>query len=236
MTRFPADLAEFFVFVKLPTRGHPRREKPGRVLRTVAMLCAFNALFALLVSLPICLLLQSWIGLTFRFDVVGVTFVITSVGVAPLMEELVFRAGLRSARWTMCGMPALIALIAHGWKSALVIAAVTSLALLVDVAIRSRMGVEAKAILRWRRGRAFLARYPLIVHGYALAFALVHINNYVSDLEIGWRTGLVVFAVSSQLVFGWVLSFLRLRFGLHASILTHGTWNGLMIIMAAIIG
>jgi hypothetical protein len=233
---FSCDLAEFFVFVRLPTRGHPRREKPGRVLRTVATLCAFNALFALLVSIPICLLLQSWIGLTFRINVFRVTFVILSVAIAPLVEELVFRAGLRSARWTMSGMPALIALIAQRWQSALAIAAMTSLALLVDAAIRRRMGVEAQAILRWRRGRAFLARYPLIVHGYALAFALIHINNYVSDPAIGWRAGLVVFAVSSQLVLGWVLSFLRLRFGLHTSILAHGAWNGLAIIKGAIVG
>lgn len=235
-TRLPADLAEFFVFVRLPKRGRPRREKPGRVFRTIATLIAFTALFALLVSIPTLLLLRSLIGLRSCIDVEGGTFLVLSVTVGPLVEELLFRAGLRSARWTMCGMPALIALFVQGWQSPLAIAAVTSVALLIDVAIRRRMGAEAEAILRWRRGRAFVARYPLIVRGYALAFALVHIINYVSDPAIGWRAGLVVFAVSSQLVLGLVLSFLRLRFGLGTSILAHCVWNGLVSIVDAIVG
>ena len=42
----------------------------------------------------------------------------------------------------------LIALFVQGWQSPLAIAAVTSVALLIDVAIRRRMGAEAEALLR----------------------------------------------------------------------------------------
>jgi hypothetical protein len=235
-TRLPLDFAEFFAFVRVPTRSHPRREKLSRVLRTIATLFALNALFTLLVSIPTYRLLRSLIGLTWRGGFEPEAFLVLSVTIGPLVEELLFRAGLRSARWTMCGMPTLIALFVQGWQSSLAIGAVTSLVLLVDAAIRRRMGAEAEAILRWRRGRAFLARYPAITHGYALAFALSHIINYASGPAIGWRAGLVVFAVSSQLVLGLVLSFLRLRFGLGTSILAHCVWNGLVNIVDAIVG
>jgi len=235
-TRLPADLAEFFSFVKSPTRRHPRREKPGRVFRTIAVLFALNAFFTLAASVPIYLLLRSLIGLTPRSSIEPVAFLVLSVTVAPLVEEALFRAGLRSARWTMCGMPALIALYVQGWQSALAIAAVTSLALLVDAATRHRIRPDDDAILRWRRGRAIIGRYPLIVHGYALAFAIAHIVNYVYDPTIGWRAGLVVFAVSSQLVLGLMLSFVRLRFGLQHAIVAHGVWNGLVHIVDAVIG
>lgn len=235
-TRLPADLAEFFSFVRSPTRRHPRREKPGRVFRMIAVLFVFNAFLTLVVSVPIYLLLRNAIGLASRSGMDGEAFLILSVTVGPLVEEAVFRAGLRSARWTMYGMPALIALFLQGWESALAIAAVTSLVLFVDVATRRRMRPDDDAALRWRRGRAFIGRYPLIVHGYALAFALSHIVNYVSDPTVGWRAGLVVFAVSSQLILGAMLSFVRLRFGLQHAIMAHGVWNGLVHILGAVIG
>jgi len=235
-TRLPADLAQFFSFVRSPTRRYHRREKPGRVFRTIAVLFALNAFFTLAVSVPTYLLLQSLIGLTPRSSIEPVAFLVLSVTVGPLVEEALFRAGLRSARWTMCGMPALIALYVQGWQSALAIAAVTSLALLVDAATRYRMRPGDYATLRWRRGRAFIERYPLIVHGYALAFAMIHIVNYVYDPTIGWHAGLVVFAVSSQLVLGLMLSFVRLRFGLQHAIVAHGVWNALVHMVDAVIG
>lgn len=196
------------------------------MFRTIAVLFAFNALFTLVVSVPTYLLLRSLIGLKFCTGIERESFLVLSVTVGPLVEELLFRAGLRNARWTICGMPALTALFAQGWESALAIAGVTSLTLLVDAAIRRWMRPDDATTLRWRRGRAFIGCYPLIVHGYALAFALVHIMNYVSDPTIGWRAGLVVFAVSSQLVLGLMLSFVRLRFGLQHAIMATASGTG----------
>jgi hypothetical protein len=232
----PSALADFLAFILCPRRGHPRPANAGRTLRTVAVLVGTNALFALLVSIPTQHLLQGIIGL--RSGSLGSLgrVVVLVVIVGPVIEELLFRAGLRSARWTLCTMPALIGLFFQGWQTALGIAAVTGLLLLADATIRRGRGLSANAVLRWRRGRVFISHYPLVVRGYALAFALLHIINFEYDAAIGWRAGLVVLAVSSQFVTGLMLSFLRLRFGLGASIVAHCGWNLLVTIVDALVG
>lgn len=147
-------------------------------------------------------------------------FILMAVFIAPLVEELAFRAGLRNARYTLFFGPALLILMrASSLTLALGGAAVFALILLLDWLYR-RHG--ARPGLTMRRGRAYLACFPLVFWTYSAAFALTHLNNFDYSTK---ATVLMPLVLLPQLFCGLVFGYIRIRHGLLHGMLLHAAYN-----------
>lgn len=156
-------------------------------------------------------------------------FVFAAIVLAPLMEELLFRAGLRNVAYTLFIGPCLIVLIR--FQVSLVAGmfiAVTALIALVD---HLRHKWHRRPGLVMQRGRAFVRLYPVIFWLYGMAFQLIHIGNFQSS---GWETMLLPLLVLPQLFLGLLLSYIRLRQGLLHSMLLHALLNGFFCLVGFI--
>lgn len=147
-------------------------------------------------------------------------FMLMAVFIAPLVEELAFRAGLRSARYTLFIGPALLVITRAGtMQLALAVTGVFVLIALLDWLYRRRLAPPG---LVMRRGRAFLRYYPLVVWTYAAAFAVIHVGNFDYSPQAAFLMPLMLLP---QLFCGLVFSYLRIRHGLRYSILLHAAYN-----------
>lgn len=196
----------------------------GLIWRQAVILLAYLAAFAIVLT-PILLALTKLLGVTSTLDWSGTRMAFASVVVAPLLEELVFRAGLRSATATLAVQPVLIPLFIGSWQVSLVLLGVVAVVLLVDHVRLRHLDDARKFSLRMARGRAFLTRYRLIVWGNAVAFGLAHLGNFTIATTNGWLGCLTVFVVSSQIITGVVLSYFRLRYGLFSAMGFHAIFN-----------
>ncbi len=221
------EAAAFGRFIAAPRRM-PRRHAPGhgwvwRALGFAAAVLLVNIVLTLAVLGP----LAGWAGvreglpehLNWRLVLLGGVF-------APLAEELLMRAGLRRADYTLfVGPPLILFCLAPGgaWNVA---AAVLAVALFV-IWLVQRRGLR-RAGGRVAAARRFVRHYPWVFWGYALGFALPHIGNY----EWAGARGLAVVAmVLPQLLMGIVAGWLRLRDGLRASLLLHFANNAVALLM-----
>jgi len=196
----------------------------GIVWRLAAVLLAYWV-FVPVILAPILHGLTKLLGVTSTLNWSGTAMLLLSVVVAPLVEEPVFRGGLRNATMTLAVQPVLIALFIGNWQVGLALSGVVTTVLLVDRLRQRHLDDAAKFALHMARGRAFLARYRLIVWGYAVAFGLVHIGNFTMATTDGWLACLIVFMVTSQIITGVFLSYFRLRYGLFSAMGFHAVFN-----------
>ena len=197
---------------------------PDIFWRLAAILLAYLVAIAIILG-PILFGLFKLLGVKSTLDLSGTGMLIASVVLAPLIEELVFRAGLRNTTVTLAVQPVLIAVFIGQWQVALALFGVIATVILVDNMRQHHLDDAGKFSLRMARGRAFLARYRLIVWGYAVAFGLVHLGNFTISTTNGWLACLSVFVVSSQVTLGIVLSYFRLRYGLLSAMGFHAMFN-----------
>lgn len=222
-------IKDFFAFVRKPTRGRPRNVGMKAGAGAILALLVMNALFNLLVYLPLMLALRGATGLNPRDSLGTGAFMFSAVALAPFIEELMFRAGLRSARWGWFGLPVVFASLWAGARITLGIAAAAVIVCWVDYLYQRRLPMQALVRSRWQRGRAFIRNYPLVLRMYAGMFAAAHLSNFVVDGSTGWKGAALVLAVTTQLMSGLVFSYLRLRYGLLSSIAAHFAWNACAI-------
>jgi membrane protease YdiL (CAAX protease family) len=217
---------DFIAFVRKPTRGHPHPADVKTRVRAILTLLALNALFTLLVCLPMLLVLHRTIGLDARPDLLGIGGIVFSGLVfAPVVEELMFRAGLRSARWASFGMPVIGSTFASDWRVTLPIAGLAATVWLIGHVQSLRLLPEARTARRWKQGRGFIRHYAAVVWISAALFGVIHLANFVADDGLGWKNIFLILAVVSQCMSGMVLSYLRLRYGLRSSMAAHFGWN-----------
>lgn len=196
----------------------------GILWRQAAILSAY-LVFIAIVFAPILLGLTRLLGVKWTLHSSGVNIVIATVVIGPLLEELVFRAGLRNATMTLAVQPVLIPLLIGEWQVALALGGVVATVILVDQVRQRYLNDVDRFSVRMARGRAFLTRYRLIVWGYAVAFGLVHTANFSITTTNGWLSCFTVFVVSSQMITGIFLSYFRLRYGLLSAIAFHAMFN-----------
>jgi membrane protease YdiL (CAAX protease family) len=221
---------DFIAFVRKPTRRHPHPPGVKTRVRAILTLLALNALFTLLVCSPMALILHRTIGLDARPDLLATGgFIFSALVVAPVVEELMFRAGLRSARWALFGMPVMGSMFASNARITLSIAGLTAIIWLIGRVQSLRLPAEARAMRRWKHGRAFIRHYALVVWIPAAVFGVIHLSNFVADAGLGWRNVFLILAVLSQCMGGMVFSYLRLRHGLESSMAAHFAWNAATI-------
>lgn len=163
--------------------------------------------------------LAAWAGLESKFpEKITPQLLFLALVFAPIGEELLFRAGLRRADYTLAIGPVLLLFAIAPWvRATFIVLAVWAMATLA---------INRVLAWHWSRrpgarfvfGRRFITHYRWIFWGYTLAFALMHIGNYSGS---GPRGSIVPLLVLPQFVIGAVLGYLRLRDGLRSSMLMH---------------
>jgi len=189
-------------------------------LMTLTVAMSFDALLA-----P----LADWAGIRSTLPETATPgFVTGALLFAPIGEELVFRAGLRQTLYTLAIGPALLILAIAPWVRVTFIA----LAGWVLIALAARHWLAGSVFrrigARFAFGRRFIANYTWVFWAYTLAFALMHVGNWVST---GPRAALLPLMVLPQFIAGIALGYVRLRDGLRSSMLLH-----FMINMTAVVG
>jgi membrane protease YdiL (CAAX protease family) len=153
------------------------------------------------------------------------------VGLAPVLEEAVFRGWL-SGRRAALECAARMAMAAAGLIAALVLyesGTALNAARLVQV---GALGYAVYALVIWFRERNrkseipawFDRNYRYLVWGSAIAFGTAHLGNY-DDLS----GPLDLILVLPQTLGGLLLAYTRTRLGLPAAIAQHALFNGVLM-------
>lgn len=219
----------------------------GRLLQWALVLWVVN----LVLLGPIAVAAATAAGATHRLNLHDLPW-LTALLWAPLIEELVFRQSLRrplqflwlvpAAGWIMLQGPqwpytllaALLLLLAFWplWRGArrAGVGGMGSMGGMErhagDGSLPGRrvlgLSVLGRRVLGWRGLRAYRRFFPWVFHGCALAFALMHLNNFHGAQAAGWLLPLLVLP---QWLTGLVLGWLRVRRGIGAAILLHAIFN-----------
>jgi membrane protease YdiL (CAAX protease family) len=215
---FRREIVELRHFLTKPVRRFHSKSTLLDRWKRVILLAGIGLTFNVIYILSIGLALHSWTSIENKLEVTSVGVFIVGIIVAPLMEELIFRAGLRNLQYSLFVGPALISLLFGPWQLA---AGIFFFAMLV-AAYLYFLGSDGRKHQykgeKFRFGRQFIQHYPKIFWLYAGAFSIVHIANF----RFNDASGLfVVFAVIPQLSMGILWGYVRLRDGLRSSIALH---------------
>lgn len=225
-----SELADFWRFVRHP---HPLRRLPGRapaigwvsdwrpgigpgrLLAWAALLWLIN----LFVLGPVAVAAAGVGGVTHRLDLATNIPWLIAVVWAPLVEELLFRYGLRRPRQALWLFPALLPAALYGphrWTGLLL----ATVVLLACGSLQPRPEPLKGWNTAWRR--RYLKHFGWVFHLTALAFAAVHLTNFSFNRTPYWLLPLLVLP---QWITGLALGWIRMRRGIGASIALHATFN-----------
>jgi hypothetical protein len=184
-----------------------------RLLAWAATLWALN----ILVLGPLVLTVFELSGATHRISVHNLPW-LQAILWAPVVEEMLFRFGLRRPMLALALVPLMIFVLLNGvawWASSLL-----ALSVLTVWWLSARTRVPSARGYRWLR--RYRAVFPWVLHLSVLAFAALHLKNFIFD-EMAWW--MMVVLVAPQWVTGLVLSWIRVQRGVGAAMLLHGIFN-----------
>jgi membrane protease YdiL (CAAX protease family) len=217
------ELRDFGRFMAQPRRAKgPPSSRKDQINRAI-----FFALAWFVVSLPLAGMLnvlEEAAGIRYMAprltrDVLEGVFVIGVVG--PVLEELVYRAGLRVPVFCLILVPAVaVATVAPSMTGA-ALCGFTALALwTIAVVARRRAGQSARA--KTRLAKEFIRSYPKIFHLNCYMFAIAHASTY----QFAGMQAPVIFILVFPLAIGAaVMGYLRIRDGLASSMFVHCLYN-----------
>ncbi|MES2757719.1 MAG: CPBP family glutamic-type intramembrane protease [Pseudomonadota bacterium] len=215
------ELREFAAFLARPRRAKHVRSTTREFVNRVA----FFFLATLLVNLTVSLLVNliaSGAGIQ-RKNILEAGIFMNVAGIAvlvPVIEELVFRAGLRTAVWNLLVIP-LFVLAMVGGLAVFACAAAILVAIVAVMAWRAR-----NAGLKRKMARDFIRNYPRIFFLNCFLFGIVHVTNFEF---VGTQAALAFILVLPMTLGATVLGYLRMRDGLGSSIYLHGLNNLLAV-------
>lgn len=227
------EIADWWRFLRHPTpagRIGPRQGgvmadwRPnisvGRLLGWAGMLWLFN----LFVLGPIAVAAAGAGGAQHRLNPDNIPW-LTAVLWAPVVEELLFRYGLRRPLQALWVVPAIAPAVLYGPK-------VWTACLTAAIVLAAMYFVIRQAHKPYARGprRYYSRHFGLIFHMAALTFAAVHLSNFAALGQMSWW--MVPLLVLPQWLTGLVLGWMRIRRGIMASMLLHATFNaGPMVVI-----
>lgn len=137
---------------------------------------------------------------------------------APVVEELLFRFGLRHPLQALWMIPLLILVLLNGttWWAGFLL--VTTVLLCWWTSMKS----TGPGPWSWMALRHYRSVFGLVFHLVALAFAAIHLKNFIF-IEIDWW--MMVVLVLPQWVTGLVLGWMRVKRNIGSAILLHGLFN-----------
>lgn len=187
----------------------------GRLLTWAALLWGLN----IIVLGPIAVLSATAGGAKHGMDPFAIPWMM-AIFWAPVVEELVFRYGLRRPAQFLWLGPALLPALLWGpqlWTGILLLTVFAC----ANWPLRKGAPARARWPARWRR--AYSRHFGWAFHSISLAFAAVHLGNFSLNQTAYWLLPLLVLP---QWVTGLVLGWMRVRCGIGASIALHGIFNG----------
>lgn len=220
MTALIKDLLSYLkhpVLISIAKNVH----QPLLLLLRLAVICIFAGIAAGLFSgmlVKLKLIPDPGPSLLDRKDVSHMAFFIGAVFVAPVMEELIFRAQLK--RFTglilfiafVCGI-LLTAITGTYW--AFLISPFIFLILFV-IYRYTLAGSVSRKFGFWQRV------FPWHFHFTAICFALVHLSNFEKGIAL---LPLGILYTLPQFVIGLVLGYTRMNYGLKYSMALHSLYN-----------
>lgn len=243
-----AELCDFARFVWRPRLSPrwPRRPMPPlaadwlgglqwrRALRWVLLLWLCN----FLVLGPLAAGAASQAGAEHRFDPMQIPWLLALVW-APIVEELIFRLGMRRPGAALWLLPSFLTLAWYGrdvWVtgflalSLLLVTLTRPIPRAAQYADGSQPTVVAGArqpLLpgirwSWRWNRRFVRAFPWVFHLLTLGFAGLHLFNFKSVAAPLWLWPMLVLP---QWVTGLALGWLRVRGGMGLAMLVHAGFN-----------
>jgi len=230
-TTIKREFQEFTTFLKRPKRGTGKQANGWAWLGRVA-----GFLFLLLLLYIPLSVVSIWAHTKVQVDSVldfgqfGIGIFLIAGFVGPLIEEIIFRAGLRSAGYSLYLGPIAIAIFVAVRDATAFFVLIAQVLIIFIVWIMHLRNVE-NTITKIRYSRRFLASYPIIFWLYAIAFSQMHIRNYSFEGATAALT-IALFQIP-QFLAGVVLAYLRLRDGLRSSITLHCLHNLLALWLAA---
>jgi len=221
-SKFKTCVKEFLDFVKNPSYIPENTTMAlNEKVSFIKKLLKFKALL-LIILVPILIYTKRMTGAT-RDDLQDTwTTYLSIVIIAPIMEEIIFRYGLRYSKTIIACLiwvPVYWIVKYTGSESNLSLAiGISFLSIPIIRFALKPFDVKLKKI--WIRG------FPFLFHVFAITFGLVHLSNY-SHIS---NYFLAIPLVSTQIVSGYVLGFVRMKFGLIYSMGLHSAWNFLVSI------
>lgn len=188
---------------------------PWRLLQWALVLWTVN----LFVFGPLAVAAAGAGGASHRLNIHAIPWVHALIW-APIVEELVFRHGLRRPVAALFLLPlAVLALFQGPGVVGLVGLGLFVLACTVPYVLELRSGTRP---MSWAWRRRVVAFFPWLFHLAALAFAALHLYNFNLGQTPWWFLPLLVLP---QWATGLVLGWLRVRRGLGAAIALHALFN-----------
>lgn len=249
--RFRDELRDFLAFVRRPRLG-PRLPGrwagdavtadwrsglvPGRLFKWALFLWAMNLVFLG----PIAVAAATAAGAQHRLNIHAIPW-LQALLWAPVVEELVFRYGLRRVYQAWWLLPAAVACMLMGPTTTAVLLLVAILLVLwrplwrgagSQVADPGRGDATALGLhgtqrlqpaLSWHARRVYCALFPWVFHGTSLVFAAVHLYNFTLHQASLWLLPLLVLP---QWLTGLALGWHRIRKGIAAAMALHALFNG----------
>jgi membrane protease YdiL (CAAX protease family) len=216
-----SELRDLRTFLAWPSRA---RQAPSTARELMTRVIFFTFLIMIVAGL-MQVLIQSvaahagikqkdLIGVSGFENVIGIVFV------SPLVEELIFRLGLRTAVWSLLIVPLLV--FASIPDPAISLPAAASLLLTAGVLARRARVPGARRAL----AKEYLRNYPRVFYLNCFLFAAVHAENY----EFVGLQGALMLIVLMPMAFGAaVMGYLRMRDGIGSSMMLHGLNNSIAV-------
>jgi uncharacterized protein len=216
-SQFKTCVKEFLDFVKNPSYINQNTTMLlNEKISFIKQLLKFKGLL-LIILVPILIYTKRMTGAT-RDDLQDTwTTYVSIVMIAPILEEIIFRYGLRYSKTIIACLTWLpVYYIIKYTVSESNLTMAIGLSLLSIPVIRFAIKpFDVQLEKLWIRG------FPFLFHVFAITFGLVHLSNY-SNIN---NYFLAIPLVSSQIVSGNVLGFIRMKFGLIYSMGLHSVWN-----------
>lgn len=185
----------------------------GRLFAWAAALWLIN----IVILGPIILAVYDQSGATHRININNLPW-FQALLWAPIVEELIFRFGLRRPGLGLLVTPVLLYVFLNGfawWASSLVVLVV----LMVCVSMRHSTVPRGAA---WQWLRTYRRGFPLVMHTSVVAFAALHLHNYdVLQMPL-WMMAVLVLP---QWVTGLALCWVRVQRGIGAAMVLHALFN-----------
>ncbi len=239
---FKQDLKNFWTFIQSPTLGSrfPGRRGDGwwsdfKIHTPWGLI--FKWLFflwgmSIFILAPIVLGVSDLLGATNRLHDIDISRLVLLAAVwAPLVEELLFRFGLRRPRLALLYVPILTYVLytKAGLFNIIVVVLLLALFVILDL---SRLTTDRYALpFKWRR--LYCRFFPVIFHGSVLVFASMHLMNY--EFPGGAASLLLPLLILPQWLTGLVIAWMRVRDGFACAVVMHALFNGLPVVLLALL-
>lgn len=226
--RFREEFQQFCVFVLRPNLKRKLKHATP-VSGWVAdwwPACKLSRLFAWAAALwlinivalgPLVLTVYEMSGATHRISVHNLPWFQALIW-APLIEEMIFRFGLRRPFLALLIVPVMLYVFLNGfawWASTLIM-------LVMLLLIWSMRHASMPSVRAWKWLRRYRSAFPLVVHASVLAFAGLHLHNYEFEHLPAW---MMVVLVLPQWFTGLALCWIRVQRGIGAAIIVHAFFN-----------